>query len=343
MQQPLSELDYKGIEMAVPTMAFQTHQAIGNREDLEDVIYQISPTETPFMTMAGRKTAKATYHEWQTDVLNAAATNQQIEGDDASGGTSTPTVRMGNYCQISSKYAVVTDTQQAVDKAGRSNEMSYQVAKRLGELKRDMEYALTQTQGSTAGAAAGARSSAGLESWLTNPTGAATVGNSTSVGTGGGYTTPGFKAGGFAGPSDSSSTSVFLVANLKAVIAACWTAGGNPGIIMVGGVQKQTVSGFAGIATIYREAGTTAKGTAIVGAADLYISDFGEHRVVPNRFQRNRTAFVLDMDYWSVAYLRPVSQKEIARTGGAEKRYIDVEFCLVADNPASSGKIADLT
>ena len=286
--------------------------------------------------------AIVTTMEWQIDALGAAAANQQIEGDDASGGTSTPTTRMGNYCQISSKYAVVTDTQQAVDKAGRSNEMSYQIAKRLGELKRDMEFALTQTAGSTAGAASTARSSAGLESWLVNPTGAATVGNSTSLGTGGNYTTPGFKSGGFAGPTDASVAGTFVVSALKTVIAACWTAGGNPGIIMVGGTQKQTVSGFAGIATIYREAGTTAKGTAIVGAADLYISDFGEHRVVPNRFQRNKTAFVLDMDFWSVAYLRPVSQKEIARTGGAEKRYIDVEFCLVADNPASSGKIADL-
>jgi hypothetical protein len=138
-------------------------------------------------------------------------------------------------------------------------------------------------------------------------------------------------------------TGAFNVTALKNTIAACWTAGGNPGIIMVGGSQKQTVSGFAGIATLYREAGSTAKGTAIVGAADLYISDFGEHRVVPNRFQRNRTAFVLDMDYWAVGYLRKVNQKEIARTGASLKRFIDVEFTLIARNPQSSGKIADLS
>ena len=325
--------------------AFQTYQAIGIREDLEDVIYNISPVETPFMTMCGRKTATATYHEWQVDALAAAATNQMIEGNDAAGGTSTPTTRMGNYTQISSKYAVVTDTVNAVDKAGRGSEMAYQVAKRLGELKRDMELALTQNQGSTAGGAASPRSSASLESWLTSTTGNANItfsGNSTSIGTGGNYTTPGYGAGGFAGPTDASLTATFTVTPLKHVINNCWTKGGNPGIIMVGGTQKQVVSGFAGIATLYREAGSTAKGTAIVGAADIYISDFGEHRIVPNRFQRNRTAFVLDMDYWSVAYLRKVSQKEIARTGGSEKRFIDVEFCLVAENPASSGKIADL-
>ena len=298
------------------------------------------------MTMAKRKKATNTLHEWQVDALNAAvSTNAAIEGDDAANGTSTPSVRMNNNTQISTKYAVVTDTQIAVDSAGRDNEMSYQIAKRLGELKRDMESNLTQNGGSTAGGAASARTSAGLESWLTSTTGNANIthsGNSTSIGTGGNYTTPGFSSGGFAGPTDASTAATFTVTPLKHVIANCWTDGGNPGIIMVGGTQKQTVSGFAGIATLYREAGATAKGTAIVGAADIYISDFGEHRIVPNRFQRNRTAFVLDMDYWSVAYLRKVSQKEIARTGGSEKRFIDVEYCLVAEYPGSSAKVADL-
>ena len=208
-----------------------------------------------------------------------------------------------------------------------------------------MEKALTGNQGSTAGGAASPRSTASLESWLTSTTGNANItysGNSTSIGTGGNYTTPGYSAGGFAGPTDASNAATFTVTPLKHVIANCWTKGGNPGIIMVGGTQKQTVSGFTGIATLYREAGSTAKGTAIVGAADIYISDFGEHRIVPNRFSRNRTALILDMDYWSVGYLRKVSQKEIARTGGSEKRFIDVEFCLVADNPSSSGKVADL-
>ena len=230
--------------MAAPTMAFQTYQSVGNREDLEDVIYSISPTETPFMTMAGRAEASAVLHEWQTDELGAAAANKQIEGDDASGGTSAATSRLGNYCQISSKYAVITDTQQAINKAGRSNEMSYQVAKRLGELKRDMEFALTQNQGSSAGSATVARSLASVESWLTNPSGAAMAGNSTSLGTGGNYTTPGWTSGGsILAPTDASLPGTFVVSALKTVIAACWTAGGNPGIIMVGGNQKQTVSG----------------------------------------------------------------------------------------------------
>ena len=283
----------------------------------------------------------------QTDALTAAAVNRQIEGDDAAGGTSVATSRLGMYCQISSKYAVVSDTQQAVDKAGRASEMSYQVAKRLGEMKRDIEFNIAQNGGSSAGSASAARGAAGVEAWLTYAVGASMTGNSTTLGTNysasGAATTPGWTSGGaILAPTDATAAGTFVVANLKAVIKACWTAGGNPGIIMCGPVTKQTISGFAGIATIYREAGSTAKGTAIVGAADLYISDFGEHRVVPNRFSRDRTCLVLDMDYWKVAYLRKVSQKEIARTGASIKRFIDCEYALVASNPQASGKIADI-
>ena len=320
--------------MSVPTGSFQTHQAVGNREDLSDIIYNISPLETPFMTMATRNKASGVFHEWQTDALAAAAANKQIEGDDAANGTSTPSVRLGNYVQTSTKYAIVTDVQNAVKKAGRNDEMSYQISIRLGELKRDMEMALTQNQGSSAGSASTPRSSASVESWITQYT---------SLGTGTAQTTPGFSAGVVTAPTDSTVTGAFTVSALKTMIATAWTAGGNPGIIMVGGTQKQTVSGFAGIATIYREAGKTSKGTAIVGAADLYISDFGEHRIVPNRFSRNRTALILDMDYWAVSYLTPVKQQEIARTGTSEKRLISVNFTLESKNAGASAKVTDLS
>ena len=207
----------------------------------------------------------------QTDALIAATNNRQVEGDDAANGTSTPTSRLGMYCQISSKYAIISDTQQAVDKAGRSSEMSYQVAKRLAELKREMEYAALNHQGSSAGSATVARSTASVESWLTTPTGASMAGNSTDIGSGGNYTTPGWTSGGtILAPTDSSLNGSIAVGNLKAVIRACWDAGGNPGIVMCASGLKTQISAFSGIATIYREAGSTAKGTAIVGAADQH-------------------------------------------------------------------------
>lgn len=292
-----------------------------------------------------------------TDTLDTAGNNIQIEGDDATAVgnnniTSLPPVRYGNYIQSSAKTAIVTDNQQQVTSAGNISKMAHQVAKRMASLKLDMEFALTQNNKSSAGSATVAMQLGSLESWLwgsrvASPVAggtlsAATLGNSITYGSNE-ATTPSFASLVVGGPTDASSTSAFTVAGLKAVIKNCWQSGGDPQIVMVGGATKQVVSGFAGIATIYREAGKTSAGTAIIGAADLYISDFGEHRVIPNRNQRNRTVFVLDMDFWDVAYLRPVSQKEIARTGSAMKRFIDVAYTLVAKNPASSGKISDVT
>ncbi len=307
--------------------------------------------------MCARTKATAVLHEWNTDALEAAQDNAQIEGDDATGvsdGTATPVVRYGNYIQDLAKYAVVTDDQEAVTSAGNANKMAHQVAKRMAELKLDMEYALTRDKKRSAGSASVARHMAGLESWLwgsgTNYSGyggtlaSSTTANSITLGSTE-ASTPAFGAwsASVGGPADASSTSAFVVGALKQVIRNCWVSGGDPQVIMVGASTKQVVSGFAGIATLYRESGNTAKGTAIIGAADVYVSDFGEHRVIPNRVQRNRTAFVLDMDFWSVAYLRSISQKEIARTGSSMKRFIDVACTLVCKNPLSSGKISDLT
>ncbi|HSQ91560.1 MAG TPA: DUF5309 domain-containing protein [Nitrospiraceae bacterium] len=324
--------------MAVPAGSLQTYTAIGNREDLENAIYNISPTETPFLSMAKRVSASATAHEWQRDSLATALTsNAQIEGDDASNGTSTPTTRLKNFTQISSKYAVVSGTQNAVNSAGRKREMAYQLMKRSQEIKRDMESILTQEHGSSAGGTGTARQLAAAEAWLSA--------NKTSLGTGTAQTTPGFvtATGLVTTPTDSTAAGTFVVSALKAVIREAWTQGGDPKVIMVGGFNKTQISGFTGIATLYREAGLTAQGTRIIGAADVYVSDFGEHRIVPNRFQRDKTCLILDMDYWSVAYLRRFEQLEIARTGDSEKRQIISEYTLVCRNELASGKVTDLT
>ncbi len=324
--------------MTVPTGAFQTYAAIGNREDLENAIYDVSPTQTPFLTMCKRGSATSTLHEWQRDTLTAANTaNAAIEGDDAASGTSTPTTRLKNYCQISTKYAIVTGTQNAVGTAGRKREMAYQLMKRSEELKRDMESILTGNHASSAGGAGTARQLAGAESWLSI--------NKTSEGTGTAQTSLGFvtSTGLVSAPTDSSVAGTFEVATLKAVIRECWTNGGSPTVIMVGAFNKQQVSGFTGIATLYREASATAQGTRIVGAADVYVSDFGEHRIVPNRFMRAQTCLVLDMDYWAVHYLRKFENIEIARTGDAEKRQLVVEYTLACRSELASGKVSDLT
>jgi hypothetical protein len=320
--------------MAVPTGTLQTFQAAGNREDLSDMIYDISPTETPFASAAAKVKAKAVFHEWQTDALTAAAANKNIEGDDSAVNTAVPTVRLGNYCQIFKKVIQVAGTQEAVDKAGRDSEIAYQLMKRGKELKRDVEYALTRNQASSAGGAATARSLASTESWI--------AGNKTSKGTGTAQTTPGFSSGTVAAPTDSTAASSFNVTDLKNMLAEAWSDGGDPQIVLVGPNSKKKISGFTGIATLYREASTTSKGTRIIGAADIFVHDFGEVRIVPSRFCRDQTVQILDMDYWAVASLRGITKEKLAKTGDSEKWHLLTELTLESRNELANAKIADV-
>lgn len=317
--------------MTVPTATYQTFQAIGNREDLEDIIYNISPTETPFMSNAGKSKATATFHEWQTDSLASAnSSNAAIQGDDATNASVTPTVRLGNYTQILQKTFGITGTQEAINKAGRKSELAYQIAKQGKELKRDMEAVFTQNKGSTSGASGTAATLASVEGWIFT--------NRTDVGSGGTPTTPGFSSGRVAAPTDNSTNGTLTKTALDGVIQSAWTNGGEPSTIMVGAALKVRISGFTGIATLYKEIKGNTQGT-IVGGADLYVSNFGEHTIVPNRFMRTNVALVLDMEYWGIAYLRPFQVNPLAKTGDAERRQMLVECTLVSKNEAASGKV----
>lgn len=320
--------------MAVPSGTFQTFQAIGNREDLSDIINDISPTETPFFTKAKKGKANATYHEWQTDALDAAATNAQVQGNDAVVNTATPTVRLRNYCQILAKTVSVSGTQEAVNKAGRSSEFAYQMAKRSKELKRDLEYALVRNQMSTSGAAGSAAQLASVECWIAT--------NKTSVGTGTAQTTPGYASGTVLAPTDSTVAGSVAETHLKAIIQAAWAAGGDPKLLMVGPATKAKISGaFTGIATRYREVPGRNQG-AVVSGVDLYISDFGEHEIVPNRFMRDQNILALDMDYWTVATLRGFQSYDLAKTGDSVKKQLLTEVTLVSNNEKASAKVCDI-
>jgi len=300
--------------MAVPTNTVTTFSAIGNREDLANIIYDISPMDTPFLSQAAKSRASAVYHEWQTDALEAASANRKIEGDDATAATFVATTRVGNYCQISSKTISVSGTQRAVNAAGRADEFSY--------------------QGSSAGGTGTARSLASLESWLAT--------NKTSVGTGTAQTTPGFSSGTVVAPTDSTVQGTFTRASLNDVIQKCWTEGGDPKIIMVGPFNKTVASSFANIATLYKNVTPGQQGEILAGA-DLYVSDFGQHQIVPNRFQRDRTVLVLDMEYLGVATLRDMETNPLAKTGDADRTQLLTEFTLVVKNEKASGKVTDCT
>jgi len=290
---------------------YKTYDTVGIREDLQNAIYDISPTTTPFMSTVGRSTAKNTLHEWQTDSLaDVNLDNAQVEGADAVAPTLTPTTRVGNYTQISDKVVQVSTTDDKVDKAGRSTETAYQLSKASAEIKRDMESILLSDQAKNPGNNTTARKLGGLATWLT-----------TNV-----VDTDG------AAPTED---------NLKEAVLKAYTAGGEPTVLLVSPANKQVVSTFPGIAEQRFQAPGTGQ-TKIIGAADLYMSDFGQLSVVPDRFLSNDISYVLDPSMASVAYLRPFKSTKLAKMGDSEKTMMNVEYTLVVKNEAAHAMMTDV-
>lgn len=312
--------------MAVPTNTLQTYQAIGNREDLHDMITRIDPQDTPFMSMIATKrpAVNATLTEWLTQTLDTIDTaNAVIEGDDPAADAVVAPVREKNSTQLSDKVAIVASTQDAVNKAGRKSEIGYQVMLKSLSLKRDIEAIITRSQPRAAGAAGTARTTRSLEHWIqTNRDSGAAYAftNETTALTDG-------------------TQRAFTETMLKSVIKQTYNSGGNPDCIMVGASNKQALSAFAGNGTRFNAVSEGKMLTSI----DIYVGDYGELRVIPNRQQRDRTAFVLEKDKWGIGFLQPFSVEPLAKSGHSTKRLISAEYALVAFNEKASGKVSDLT
>ena len=298
---------------------YKTYDTVGIREDLMNAIYDISPTTTPFMSTVGRTTAKNTYTEWQTDALAAVdLDNAKVEGAEATSQLLTPTTRVGNYTQISDKVIQVSTSDDKVDKAGRSTETAYQLSKASAELKRDMESILLSDQAQSAGGASEAsgdpmtpRKLGGLGSWVT-----------TNV--------------------VDAGAAPMTEAMLNSAVLQAYTQGGEPTMMLVSPANKQVFSGFAGIAVQRYEAPKTGQ-TKIVGAADIYMSDFGTLSVVPDRFLGDDVAYVLDPSMAKVSYLRPFKSTKLAKTGDSEKTLMNVEYTLVVNNELAHAKIDNIS
>jgi hypothetical protein len=286
------------------------------------------------MSSIGRKSVSNTYFEWPVVELAAAsASNRVIEGEAAPGNDApTNAIRLGNFTQISDKVVEVSDTNEAVNGAGDAQRMAKQIAYKLKELKRDMETMLAgDNNAAVAGSSGTARETASLTAFLKT---------NVDRGTGG---ASGTLSGSTAGYPNAAATDGTLRAltetMLKDVIASCWDEGAEPSIILCGsGVKQKISSTFTGGATKYRDISDK----KIVGAVDLYVSDFGELQVVPSRFVRSRDIFVLDPNYARVAYLQTTKQQPLARTGHSERRLISVEYGLQVDNEKAHGVIADI-
>jgi hypothetical protein len=317
--------------MAIVTNTFTTFDAKGIREDLSNVITNIAPEETPYMSNIGRESVSNSLYEWQTDTLASAAANKQLEGDDVTSFDAVvATVRLQNYAQISRKTIVLSATEETVNKAGRKSELAYQIAKRGAELKRDQEFTMLNGAVAAAGNTTTARGTASLGAFVKTNVDMQTNGANPS------YTTLPNSA------RTDGNVRTFTETILKNVIQQTWAAGGTPKMLMTGPVNKQRVSGFSGIASSRFNIDGGAKPATLVGAVDIYVSDFGNIQVIANRFQRERDAWVIDPDMAKMTTLRPYQQVELAKTGDAEKRMLIVEWGhkVLAEN--GMGLAADL-
>ena len=319
--------------MSLPTNALATYEAIGNREDLADIIYRVDPTDTPFMTGIEKAKATAVKHEWQTQALaTAQTTNAVLEGDDVSSDAVTVTVRLSNVAQISRKVPQVSGTQQAVDHAGRGNEMAYQEMLKGLELKRDMEGSLlASTTGSNAGSDTTVRRCGSILAWMRTNTSVATVGTSGVDPTGSDGS----------GVRTNGTQRAFTEVQLKTILQSVWVNGGKPECLMTGSFNKQVFSTFTGRASPIEQAATK----KITAGVDAYESDFGVLKVIPNRFGRQRDVWALQMDLWAVAFVsgRRMVSVPIAQTGDSVRRLILSEYTLESRNEKASGLVTDLT
>lgn len=320
--------------MTVNSNTVQTFAMVGIREELSDTISNIAPYETPFYSMTKKGKCTTRSPEWLEDTLAAANhDNKVVEGTaDPANDTTAQPARKKNYVQLMDKIVEVSTTAQAVQTAGRDNDLKYQMAKKGKELKTDIEKRITGNYASVIGNASTAGETAGAEAFI------ATNGSRGASGVAHGYNS----GTGIVDAAEDGTQRAFTETLLKDVVREVWTAGGEPSIVMVGPFNKQKASAFTGIATQYRE-NTGTRHAIILGAADVYVSDFGELRIVPSRISRDRTALVLDPKTWGVDFLQPMKQEPLAKTGHADRRMLSCELTLKCMNEKANSVVADLT
>ncbi|WAK01865.1 SU10 major capsid protein [Methylobacter sp. YRD-M1] len=310
-----------------------TYNAVGTREDLSDLISNISPTEAPFQKMCRKGKTSSTMYEWQTESLAAAADNAAIEGAAAPAASMELTTRQRNYTQILTKSASVTGTGDITAKAGRGKEMAHQIKNKTLELKRDLEFALTQNGIAVAGdTSTTARKFKGLECW---------IGDNQSLGAAGSPVAPNPEgASGIGTAATDGTAEAFTEARLQAVLESCYNNGGKPDTIMAGPGNRRVFSSFDGVSSAQNMDVNNGK---VIASMKIYESDWGDLVVVPNIFQRNRTVFVLDSSGFELVEARPLQTIDIAKTGDSDTKQLLMEVGLKVDNWHAHGAVRDCT
>ena len=316
--------------MAQPANTFDSYDSVGIREDLSNVIHNISPEETPFYSKSAKKSAKNTLVEWQTDSLRASAANAHIEGDATAGEARSATTRLGNYTQIFKNAVVVPDTDEGLDKAGRAKEVAYQTLKIAKEQKLDIEKALFDNNARAAGNSTTARELAGAPAWLTSNTdfganeGADATGDGTDART-----------------DETTTLIAFDQDRFDGVMQSIWENGGNPDTVYLSAFQMNKALAFTG--NNNQRSAVQAGDERVIKSLAVYVTPWGTIEFMPSRENRSRDVFIMQDDMWEVATLRPTKNVALAKTGDNTTRQVVTELTLVCKNEAANGGVFDNT
>tara|TARA_R110001632_G_scaffold123859_1_gene236601 strand:- start:340 stop:1287 length:948 start_codon:yes stop_codon:yes gene_type:complete len=313
--------------MAQPANTFDTYDSVGIREDLKDVIYNISPEETPFYSKSGKTTAKNTLVEWQTDSLRASAANAHIEGDATTAEARTATSRLGNYTQIFKNAVVVSDSDDSVDNAGRAKEIAYQTLKIAKEQKLDIEKALFDNNARAAGNSTTARELAGTGAWLTT---------NTSFGSGGADPT-----GDGTDARTDGTQAAFSQARFDGVMQSIWEEGGKPDTVYLSAFQMNVALGFTG--NNNQRSSVQAGDERVIKSLAVYVTPWGTVEFMPSRENRSRDVYIMQDAMWECAVLRSTKNVALAKTGDNTTRQVVTELTLCSKNEAANGGIFDNT
>ena len=316
--------------MAQPTNTLDSYDVKGIREDLSDVIYNISPEETPFYTACAKGKATNTLHEWQTDTLRSSADNAHIEGDDTIAEARAVTSRLGNYTQIFKNAVTIPGTDMGLNKAGRAREMAYQVLKIAKEQKLDIEKAMFANQARSAGSSIAARRLAGAPAWITT---------NVDFQSGNGGANP--TGDGTDARTDDGTPTAFSQTKFDNAMQQIWVSGGKPDSVYLSAFQMNVALGFVGNNS--QRSTITAEAEKVIKHMAVYVTPWGTVEFKPTRENRSRDVFIMQDDMWGVGVLRATRNEELAKTGDNEKRQVLTELTLICRNEAASGAVYDNT
>jgi len=316
--------------MPQPSNTFDSYDSVGIREDLSNVIHNISPEETPFYSKSGKTSAKNTLVEWQTDSLRASAANAHVEGDATAAEARSATTRLGNYTQIFKNAVVVPDTDEGLDKAGRAKEIAYQTLKIAKEQKLDIEKALFDNNARASGNSTTARELAGAPAWITTNTdfganeGADPTGDGTDART-----------------DETTALSAFSQDKFDGVMQSIWEEGGKPDTVYLSAFQMNKALAFTG--NNNQRSAVQAGDERVIKSLAVYVTPWGSVEFMPSRENRARDVFIMQDNMWEIATLRPTKNVALAKTGDNTTRQVVTELTLCAKNEAANGGIFDNT